>query len=82
MDIIENTLDQLRTIQTNFRKAPNRRYRKTTRLNKISEIETLRKNITDTLVILESAIAIESLNHIMRTERLLTGELLLTIDQK
>lgn len=60
MDIIENNLNQLRTIRTNFRKAPNRRYRKSTILNKISEIQTLRKNIADTLVILENTIAIET----------------------
>lgn len=82
MDIIENNLAQLRIIQTNFKKAPNRRYRRASLQNKLLEIQALKKNIADSLSILENAISSETSERIISTERVLTGELLLIINQK
>lgn len=82
MDIIENNLAQLRIIHTNFKKAPNRRYRRATLQNKLLEIQALKKNIADSLSILENAISSETSELIISTERVLTGELLLIINQK
>lgn len=82
MDIIECNLAQLKIIQTNFRKAPNRKYRRSTLLNKLAEVQTLRNNINNELITLENTIAIGTFDQIRKIERSLTGELQLTIDQK
>lgn len=82
MDIIESNLAQLKIILTNFRKAPNRKYRRSTLLNKLAEVQTLRNNINNELITFENTIAIGTFDQIRKIERSLTGELQLIIDQK
>lgn len=82
MDIIECKLGELKILQSNLNKAPNRRYRQVTLKNKIEQVKLIRNEIHNALILLEGRINSQKFESISREEKSITGELLTNLTSK
>lgn len=82
MDIIEIKIIKLKNLLSNFKKAPNRQYRKVTLQNRLKQVNSLRTEIHNELIALEDSIDLQQFNTISLEEKQLTGELLTILKSK
>lgn len=82
MDSIEEEINALRKISANFKKAPNRVYRKSTLNDKIKEAKTIKDNIHKKLTLIEECLEINTLEQVNREVTSLTSNIILIAQEK